>query len=80
MDIPRSSSPVSYDENEKGRGGEGDEDKTVYGSAPVSRFSTVRKRTWGKNHDVEHGADSPSENGSFAKLVHRGSTVCGYFL
>jgi hypothetical protein len=71
-------------DDEKGMAGscEEDEELTLFGgSAPVSRFSTakrkpgiIRRRPWGVKWagDVE---SAPSKNGSFANLVHRGSTV-----
>jgi hypothetical protein len=83
--IPRSSSPGPMGaDDEKGMAGscEEDEELTLFGgSAPVSRFSTakrkpgiIRRRPWGVKWagDVE---SAPSKNGSFANLVHRGSTV-----
>jgi len=62
-------------------GSEEDEERTVFGSAPVSRFSTVRgksglmrRRPWG----LKFGGDKENALGmdsSFTKLIHRGSTV-----
>jgi hypothetical protein len=71
-------------DDEKGvvENSEEDEELTVFGgSAPVSRFSTARRRSgivkrraWGVKWagDVEN---APGQNGSLTNLVQRGSTV-----
>ncbi|KZP10118.1 hypothetical protein FIBSPDRAFT_872974 [Athelia psychrophila] len=80
IEIPRSFSPEPMDDvDENGvnaEGSEKDDEKTVFGTASVNRLSGVpgiggRKKPYRgkKSHDPE------AQNGSFTKLIHRGSTA-----
>ena len=88
--LPRSSSPLPFDDDdelpsdEEDSTGKVDDEKTMFGSQPASRFTTARsgplgsavKRHMSKQSDVEFKANAPFSSPRFANVAEKEAKVC----